>query len=258
MGDRLTELYKYRPWDTYTKEIILKNQFYLQTVNFFNDPFDCKVNFDLNNVTEKEWIETTKQVVENIVHKEFRDSLVQVMERAYKDRENKGISEFMLDLLLNKVGVTCFTISNDNSLMWAHYADSNKGVCLEFDYSDKGDIPFIEKVIYSEDYPTANLFKNFERIGEELRRACITKRKKWEYEKEYRMIHTEKAKCYIPFTPKILKGVIYGYKMNGESKKDLIEILKRHKTPISLYQVKICKNMYGLEIIKEDVYGGNE
>lgn len=257
MDDRRNKLYKYRPWDVYTKEIILKNQLYLQAVEFFNDRFDCKVNFDLANVTEKEWIETTRRVAEQGLKKLIPEEyLVEKMKHVYKDRGNKGISKFMLESLLNKVGVSSFTTSNDNILMWAHYADSNKGICLEFDYSDKKSLSYIEKVIYSEKYPTANLFKDFDRAGEELRKACITKEKKWEYEEEYRMIHSEKAKCNVSFDSKILTGVIYGCKIGD--KKDLIETLKKHKTPVVLYQAKECENEYKLQIIKEEVYGGND
>lgn len=52
---------------------------------------------------------------------------------------------------------SCFTTDPTNEIMWAHYADGNKGVCLEFDLSTTPDLH--EKtfpVEYNDTFPVIN------------------------------------------------------------------------------------------------------
>lgn len=43
----------------------------------------------------------------------------------------------LVDKFFKNSYVTCFSETNDNFLMWSHYASSHKGVCLEFDIVDE-------------------------------------------------------------------------------------------------------------------------
>lgn len=51
--------------------------------------------------------------------------------------------------------MSCFTESNDNSLMWSHYAEQNTGICVEYDLkkliNSKADVlKHIFPIIYME------------------------------------------------------------------------------------------------------------
>lgn len=54
-----------------------------------------------------------------------------------KEKENKAISEInkYYKKTIDSAGIGAFTIKCDNILMWSHYADNHKGICLEFDFN---------------------------------------------------------------------------------------------------------------------------
>jgi len=41
----------------------------------------------------------------------------------------------------DKHGYLCFSTEWSNPVMWSHYADKHRGICLGFDFKDEGDIP---------------------------------------------------------------------------------------------------------------------
>ena len=71
--------------------------------------------------------------------------------------------------------------------MWSHYADSHKGVCLEF--SGGPDSPFSKAspVTYQLQYPAGSIVATpRERLAE---LTSLTKALPWAYEEEWRMLH---------------------------------------------------------------------
>jgi hypothetical protein len=83
-------------------------------------------------------------------------------------------------------GLLCFSKSWRNPLMWSHYGDRHKGICLAFD------VVGTEKI----NYDAQRLFLGNERnnvsaadIPEQLRKLLLTtKFEDWKYEKERRLI----------------------------------------------------------------------
>lgn len=60
---------------------------------------------------------------------------------------------------LSKVTISCFSASGwNNQLMWAHYANSYSGLCIEYDFSKMSSfVGFVYPVIYTEKRPTLSL-----------------------------------------------------------------------------------------------------
>jgi len=52
------------------------------------------------------------------------------------------INRLTLKFLKNSY-VTCFSSTNENQLMWSHYASSHRGICLEFDLKNEGAFPYV-------------------------------------------------------------------------------------------------------------------
>lgn len=50
-----------------------------------------------------------------------------------KTNEFKKEMEFLRDLFLNNSATACFTETNNDFLMWSHYADRHAGICIEFE-----------------------------------------------------------------------------------------------------------------------------
>lgn len=134
-------------------------------------------------------------------------------------KEKTPIIQSMVDkyLQFNQINRSrCFVHSfsetyNSNS-MWALYADSNNGFCIEYDYNKALELPTdiqktlicTYKTIYKEEKEPFSfigildfVFKN-QQNGEDYKKAnydfmtkMITKRSDWSYEKEWRIFLTE-------------------------------------------------------------------
>ena len=145
----------------------------------FNDPFDCLILSSIRQVEQK---------------KDFTDRM-----------KRHDVKTFVNEL--RKIRVRCFigevnTIMNTppflNTLMWAHYANSHKGICIKYRVNedspllcDKDMGNFIkgrlDHVIYS-DILLEN--KGVLNYGE----CFLTKSPVWEYEDEYRLVYYDAQK----------------------------------------------------------------
>jgi hypothetical protein len=55
---------------------------------------------------------------------------------------NQEIDYYKLQKLSDLVSMTCMTETNNNNLMWSHYADSHQGFCVEYDFRLLKEDPF--------------------------------------------------------------------------------------------------------------------
>jgi len=119
-------------------------------------------------------------------------------------------------------GINCFSKSWNNLLMWAHYANKHKGLCLGFDIPDE----LVCEVNYTMELPSADEFFRelststnlLTHIDEFKKKFMLTKSSDWNHEEEYRAFlkleNTETdGNYYINFSDQLkLKEVIIGVK----------------------------------------------
>ena len=131
--------------------------------------------------------------------------------------------------------------------MWAHYSDSHRGFCLEFDSSKSGTI-FWEafRVVYQKKYPSVN----FMDIEKEYRKIVLTKSLHWKYEKEWRIIKNKQdgGPGYYPFNPELLKGVILGANIQKKDEELLTDHINRYPYKLIKYRAKLNSKKYKLDI----------
>lgn len=102
-------------------------------------------------------------------------------------------------------GLLCFSETWNNPVLWGHYADKHKGICLGFE------VPRVEKVDYVEcRFPPPLIYNE-----EFMKKLLFTKFKHWEYEREYRRFVTLEEEInglyYAQFSDQLrLKCVIVG------------------------------------------------
>jgi hypothetical protein len=77
-----------------------------------------------------------------------------------------------------KVGIVCFTRRWHNPLLWSHYADKHRGICLGFDVDERG----LKPVKYVRRRPELLIPPTEESVNELL----FTKYRDWKYEEEWR------------------------------------------------------------------------
>ena len=254
---RPVKLYKYRHWNDNTKKILINNELYFQSAENFNDPFDANIILDMD-ATPAEWI-SRAVLLHNHYGGEMPKSEYQKMcsvlyhiteeERAYF---SKNVTELVTQEVRKNTGIYCFTKSEDNILMWSHYANEHKGICLEFDHSAPA-LFSAAKVNYCFDYPKVNYFTST--YDELMNIRYFTKAKDWEYEQEYRIVIPDFSSQIKAIESQIITGAICGCCMPDEDIKEVIAILQDRPTPTMLYKAEKKKYGLGLDIVPIKQYG---
>lgn len=192
------------------------------------------------------------------------DELLKNLEKKVITVRDSIYLPFIKDFL-SKLTVTCFSASSwDNQLMWAHYANSYSGICVEYDFEKMCKyIGFVFPVEYSSERPTLSLADlGFEKIevdddgkwktSETNMSAIIsyllTKNKCWEYEKEWRIINQGQE----PNTPifvdvPFVKSITLGLNLDEMCKYLIWDLCKEKQ--IECYQLVI--NQYDYLLTRE-------
>ncbi|GHT58402.1 hypothetical protein FACS1894109_12580 [Spirochaetia bacterium] len=95
----------------------------------------------------------------------------------------------------------------DNFLLWSHYADSHKGICIGIDV----DVAKLKKISYNESLP---LIYSIDSLDYNIEKILTSKLNCWSYENEYRILE-ELDKQQMKEVGKI-KELVFG--MHNKSK----------------------------------------
>ncbi|WP_428851637.1 DUF2971 domain-containing protein [Imbroritus primus] len=170
-------------------------------------------------------------------------------------------------------GVFCTSKDNTHPLMWSHYADNHRGVCIGFS-ALMPPLALAQPVIYS---PTRPVLK-FGNNPDEISKALCHKADFWQYEREYRVISLPNAsgdlsefsrdpkfdfetvrfihECRGPGLFRIPKEVIqslcFGCKTAPSEIEEVSSIAKLHLPHIELWRAKMVHDRYELHIERID------
>lgn len=119
-------VYKYRKINKNFWKLLKHQQLYFANPSEFNDPFDCRLRLNWKCDPEEinKWL---RKYVGNRA-----EELINYFKQ--NEYDPKVISEFQEPLLeqMGKTFILSLSEINDNILMWSHYANYHKGVCLGF------------------------------------------------------------------------------------------------------------------------------
>ena len=121
------------------------------------------------------------------------------------------------------VRVLSFSEDPKHPLMWSHYANSHRGICIGF---RRDFFPGVLRVRYPQRVPRLNLGLPVE---QKRATAFLTKRKAWAYEREWRLVDSTNAsrdKPYVTLKPKIITQVIFGEQTPLEDREWVFEWLR--------------------------------
>ena len=143
-----------------------------------------------------------------------------------------------------EIGICSFAESNDINYMWEKYTKESSGYCIEYDVSNYEYNNSILPVIYQDERETniiMQLVGSF--IGQMITdfssgqiqadsshfvRLFLTKYKKWEYQKEWRLIGKANDKMKAP----IIKCIYLGSNVKEENASALLQFAKKHNIKI--------------------------
>lgn len=221
--------YKYRGFSTNTLDALCHDRLYFAHPGTFNDPLDCSPTLERDSPLE-ELRNLLSVLVRRRVRSEVLASLSQARvkgEGATAHAEKRALTEARNELaniaynatdpeytvseseaegwlLTTQIerelhrhyeqGVCCFSTTYASPLLWSHYGDQHRGLCIGYGL-DRRPKPEMHGVVYGggRSIPTSLLIRALVHEDPNARRkldrdVLLRKARGWNYEKEYRLL----------------------------------------------------------------------
>ena len=232
------QLYKYQPLNKTVLSNLAERKLWASHPSAFNDLFELRLR--------RSGVKGLREYRQQYPKFNGQDDDT-LMAKYIRELQNK----------LDKMGVICFTELRDNILMWSHYADSHKGICLGFcgksniskislegndlyKISEGGDI---FKVWYDDEYPEPDMAQTWHILGSA--KILVTKHKGWDYEEEWRAIQEDGNKL-VDYLGR-LNEIIFGYRTTNEDRK-LVQSILKDEEGLEYFEVVPDDNEYKLNV----------
>jgi hypothetical protein len=281
-------LYRYRKVrasdpDDYTINSLESGETWLSSPEKLNDPFDCALTFSATAMAKHWHSSRLKEILDATGHREaFTDAEIAeietspdpirlMTEMAFK-KEGKplppDLSDFISslpdrilgDVLENLVSKTkdslrlcCFSENVKSTLMWSHYAEDHKGICLEYDLDTWKKHPLAIRLLHPVHY-TDTRFDATQHLHPDYATnvyipiiAACNKAIDWAYENEWRFVvngSIATAKPVIEF-PGLVR-IILGAKAPDDVRQKLESIPRLKSVPIT--KANLSKTTFSVEI----------
>lgn len=243
-------LYKYRSCDQRTWEILLNRRLFLATPACMNDPLDSSIDI------EKEYERAREHFIKIDTYPDKRLSFLFFLLNS-SNRFKNPITGEKLTLnqavynFIQQLGILSLSKTPRDALLWAHYANGHRGICLEFNFEELNlDNVFISsEVRYLKEPPYKDIFIKLthelgtfvrpwenhhhsdeegdafytKQLAELMDGNLLVKSEKWSYEDEYRLISSNSGRH--AFDPKALKRVIFGCKTSDHDIESIRNII---------------------------------
>lgn len=250
--------YKFRTCNKYLFQSLINESIGLTSPGYFNDPFDSPILELLNN--DEEFPQYIRQVYNDCLKVSCFSSyttLPRLDEKTFqiikKEKTENGIPNYL------------------NGLMWAHYADSHKGVCIKYHFPNSFTILglnsdsvtcFFHDITYSD----SDICQYSKKYRINMEDALFLKGKQWEYENELRFLYFDvngREGYKVIKAENCIEAIYFGLRCSEEDKTTIMNILKDKKlitidleknqteSPIKFYQMEVDKEHFGQVKAKE-------
>ncbi|MBR5113874.1 MAG: DUF2971 domain-containing protein [Oscillospiraceae bacterium] len=159
------------------------------------------------------------------------------------DQELPFLEDVRNQYKLLSLSSTCFS-----PLMWAHYADEGKGLCLCFcserSFRDAKAINYINSAETKDDY---EITKDSE-IEKRIQESFFLKHADWECEKEWRIV-SKTDKTFFEYNSDELVAIIYGPNIE-KSKKALVK--KSLPLAVKQYRIHLGGQSGAIKLLHDD------
>ncbi len=228
-------VYKYRGGDEeiFKRDIasLEKDCFWASNIESLNDPCEALVDGEyFKPYLERAASILTGSSYEVATFKEVYGSLKELISKVLK------------------AGIFSLSKRYDDELLWAHYANSHKGFCIEYDLDiltrrknrefNRIDVLYAKKPPRIEVKDIIHLNKNG--ITSFLQKLAGTKSKLWSYEQEVRIVTDTFGSQSYDF--RAVKGIYFGLKMPESQKEAVMNRLKGRG--IKYYQIYLKEKSY--------------
>ena len=218
-------LCKFRPINKWLVESLVNRSIYFAKPDTLNDPFDCHI--DLWGALKRAELSATGD------RKVFFSMILS---------ESKFFENWKS--ILDRYGLCAFSRENTHTLLWSHYADEHRGVCLkyqfrpsyflteEFLFAVAGDVDYIDE-------PLTDWLKNSPTEINQFVEGLVhkyfkTKSRVWKYEKESRIIRRQHGVFSFNINEPFLNQVCFGLR-TPQADIDLVTNLAQRYTGCTIF-----------------------
>lgn len=231
-------LYKYRSLNAGSRDYALRaigdGEIWFSSLSHFNDPFEARVSVLMDGDDDAWRREFGSLRPSNDKIRELIPQLEQGI------REDAG-----------KLGMFCMSAKPNDILMWSHYADSHRGLCLGFRTTGDSILWDAQAVGYNPEYPIIDYFRMTPE--QRVRAMLLRKASHWAYEEEWRAIRTG-AKPGVTYYPTgMLASVILGSEISRTDRETVLQAAGALRVSPDLYEARRNGTAYGLDLIRVSV-----
>ena len=231
------------------KDMIVNQKLYFSEPSQFNDPFDChpRISVGYSESRYQQWI---KNIVEQNPHSRllapgFKERLTKNIALLQQDPELRN--RIFRDILDSDTAIFSMSKTYKNLLQWSYYADSHKGLCLQ--YSIGSD--FCGAQLFEVDYvrfrhivDIVEADKNKKYMRKEVLRAATTKSKAWSHEKEVRAIRVGSGEFVCPRST--LTAIGFGLNTSPANKSMVREWVEQAGLSVDFFDMRDNPINFGL------------
>jgi hypothetical protein len=207
-----------------------------------NDPFDCNIDI-------------FRAVDHAIEQRECKKP--ELLEQFKKDEA--VINQFSANVA--KLGIGSFSLTENETLLWSHYANDHKGVVLRYDFplsclDDEDNILAVSAVSYEKnsisDWLSENayLFKEDHPkfIIELLKKVIMSKAPAWKYEQEARIVRPEAG--LFDFPRETLTHVIFGLQTSEHDEELVRNLVKKYYASVRFGRAVRTDDDFGIGTVE--------
>jgi len=199
----IQKLYHYETFcPKHLEDTLVQQQVHVSNPQRFNNPWDCYPCFDTTRVADPAY---RAKCIEEVFQRSALPSLP-VAQQRYYEKKLQADSHFFAEVLqtefresvrnmiVDRWRVYCLTPYRDRPLMWSHYSDKHRGICLEFDAA-QALIGGAFQVRYSDALPVLDVLSLSPEVVFQI---FVTKSPDWRYENEYRILARDGGADDVP------------------------------------------------------------
>ena len=285
-----TRLYKYRALTARTLDMVVGDRLHFADPSTFNDPLDTRPSLDvdvdgselggilrilierstaadmragakamkLTEARSKDWIEkhSRRQAERRIAEIEYGASNPEYdFETALRSQLRYCIE---LELLRGyEKGIVSFAERDDCPLMWSHYGDQHRGICLGYSVPEKA-TGAVERVTYGGDrlLKASDVGAMLEGDNEARARVdaavMLRKAESWSYEREWRLIGGRGTGG----SPLELEEIIFGMNCMDSAKYAVMKAMEDRTRSVEFYEMREERGTFNLR--KDELIYGDE
>lgn len=255
----IDECYAFKPITNWLYYSLMNGELNISSPTTFNDPFDCPII---------QLLENEKEDVAKLISKAYKGCLKIV---CFMSNKQLPTSEDFSRRPKHEGDVPKYL----NELMWAHYADYHKGICIKYHFeADQTKLPKSTNTAVSY-FRDVNYRDDISLLGKDgninMHDAFFVKSKAWDYENELRYLYFDingSGDHQQIKIPNCISAIYFGLRCTDNDRKLIMDLMKGKKwtteerkfgTPdkvvehdVKFYKIVRDKNCFG-KLVAEEV-----